>query len=806
MTNVLLSSKRNYFRLGASVAFATALSVLPGTIPSAAAATLAPTACTASTTGCCLITASYTSATAVAVTVSTSPTAPSSTVTSGTPSGQSSQYYSGSPQACFIPAWYAPAAGWGTSGTTANYASTAALTTAVANDMQAQELNSATLNAALLAASNYGTATLPGLVILQPYNNGSTTVGTTTLPAQVGLGATAPTIGTGGTNTGAVSFTAYNYGVNPLKNTVMVLASDFEIQGPAPIDVGFYGTSAGGNTYFTSAGAIATSGTQLTNNSFMIKSSSGNNTTITGTGVIDGNGPLFWATMLAFPTSTSATGGGQPGKVVDLSGNGFQIGANFNNLGQSVTPSYSAISPTFVTSHANPTGTLLTIRNSPKAALDFEKGSYGAVVDGVWIYNTRAKGVIPSGLYQAGNTPTLNLLGDPNGTSGNPSPWAVPIVNSTSPAVTQISTASYTSAGQSMVNIAPNTDAIDVVGMNVDGVHTTLIQNCILDTGDDDIAVKSNTLGYPSNNTTVRNCIFGGGHGMSVGGQETAGIYNLSVSNIWFNGTDYGLKVKTNNFNGCSSDGITCGTSFNDGVTSNVSYNNVCMYNVAIPIQLTLRYNGSVTSASGTGVNAYSYTRSSTNGYTYTTTTPEQIGPAPVISNVTFNNVISNNVGYPTYLGGASVALADISGSSAQPLVPSTFAAATTSYVVNTPGDVTPSANGWVSWPGSVLDLIQNIRITNSSFAGPNGTTYSQATGSFPFTSPSTTIAPFTVEEATVAVGVHSKFGGATYSPTNPAIFAPAGTNGTIIPVVDVGPTFPCTAAVTIPTQQPNGP
>ena len=94
---------------------------------------------------------------------------------------------------------------------------------------------------------------------------------------------------------------------------------------------------------------------------------------------------------------------------------------------------------------------------------------------------------------------------------------------------------------------AANTDGIDPSGWNF------VIANCNIDTGDDNIAIKPapSSGRKPGNkNFTVKNCTFGHGHGMSIGGGSAGGIENLIVSNCTFHETDYGIRIKTLRGNG----------------------------------------------------------------------------------------------------------------------------------------------------------------------------------------------------------------------------------------------------------------
>jgi len=94
---------------------------------------------------------------------------------------------------------------------------------------------------------------------------------------------------------------------------------------------------------------------------------------------------------------------------------------------------------------------------------------------------------------------------------------------------------------------ASNTDGIDPSGWNF------LITDCNIDTGDDDIAIKPapGTGRTPGNkHFVVRNCTFGHGHGMSIGGGSAGGLEDLLVDNCTFNQTDYGIRIKTLRGNG----------------------------------------------------------------------------------------------------------------------------------------------------------------------------------------------------------------------------------------------------------------
>jgi polygalacturonase len=287
----------------------------------------------------------------------------------------------------------------------------------------------------------------------------------------------------------------------------------------------------------------------------MFEGSGLSNVTLTGTGTIDGNGAPYWDIF---------NRGGDYSKqerqrILRLTGTGLRIGANFSATGSNVS------GVTFPTSTNDPTRAL-KIKDSPKEQVTIESGSSNIVIDGVWIY-------APTGRAKLG-------------TGSNK-------------------------------NVAPNTDGIDLVGVNPSGDGIALVQNCLIDTGDDDIAVKSNTKSAPSYNVTVKNCVFGGGHGLSIGGQETGGVGNMQVANVWFKGTDFGFRIKTDN------------SAKDSGTTSGISYANSCLLQVGEPILLTYEYDG---------------TKSG--------------GKPPVIETVTFNNIVAVAAATP----GRSAVLGEMTG------------------------------------------------------------------------------------------------------------------------------------------------
>lgn len=92
---------------------------------------------------------------------------------------------------------------------------------------------------------------------------------------------------------------------------------------------------------------------------------------------------------------------------------------------------------------------------------------------------------------------------------------------------------------------SPNTDAIDPFS----STHV-LIENVFANVGDDDVAIKSgmpkSSDNAPSQFITIKNCIFVHGHGLSIGSEIAGGAQHIYASNITFNGTDNGIRIKAN--------------------------------------------------------------------------------------------------------------------------------------------------------------------------------------------------------------------------------------------------------------------
>ena len=118
---------------------------------------------------------------------------------------------------------------------------------------------------------------------------------------------------------------------------------------------------------------------------------------------------------------------------------------------------------------------------------------------------------------------------------------------------------------------SPNTDGIDPSGWNY------LIEDCRIDVGDDNIAVKPSSARVPGDkNFIISHCIFRHGHGMSVGSGSSGGVEDLCVSNCVFDGTDSGIRIKSGRGRG--------------GVLQKCTYTDLTMNNVKHPIYIVDYY------------------------------------------------------------------------------------------------------------------------------------------------------------------------------------------------------------------------
>lgn len=123
---------------------------------------------------------------------------------------------------------------------------------------------------------------------------------------------------------------------------------------------------------------------------------------------------------------------------------------------------------------------------------------------------------------------------------------------------------------------SPNTDGIDP-----DSSRNVRISDCIIDVGDDCIAIKSGTEDTPDKrpceNITITNCNMLHGHGgVVIGSEMSGGIRNIAISNCVFQDTDRGIRLKTRRRRGSAME--------------NMVFENIVMDRVMCPFVFNMYY------------------------------------------------------------------------------------------------------------------------------------------------------------------------------------------------------------------------
>ncbi len=126
----------------------------------------------------------------------------------------------------------------------------------------------------------------------------------------------------------------------------------------------------------------------------------------------------------------------------------------------------------------------------------------------------------------------------------------VTITNSPMWVINPVLSTNVTVRGVKVTSHGPNND-----GCNPDSSRDVLIENCLFDTGDDCIAIKSGKdadgrrVNVPSENIIIRNCTMKDGHGGVVLGSETSGgVRNIFAEDCVMDSPnlDRALRLKTN--------------------------------------------------------------------------------------------------------------------------------------------------------------------------------------------------------------------------------------------------------------------
>jgi len=104
---------------------------------------------------------------------------------------------------------------------------------------------------------------------------------------------------------------------------------------------------------------------------------------------------------------------------------------------------------------------------------------------------------------------------------------------------------------------AANTDAIDP-----SMCRRVTITKCLIDVGDDNVAVKSGKRmdgrEFAVEDLTITDCTFKHGHGMSIGSETVGGVKNVLVKNCTFEETDNGIRIKSDRKRGGTVENFVC--------------------------------------------------------------------------------------------------------------------------------------------------------------------------------------------------------------------------------------------------------
>jgi polygalacturonase len=125
---------------------------------------------------------------------------------------------------------------------------------------------------------------------------------------------------------------------------------------------------------------------------------------------------------------------------------------------------------------------------------------------------------------------------------------------------------------------SPNTD-----GINPDSSRNVHISDCHIDVGDDCITIKSGKdedgrrLNRPCENITITNCTMLAGHGgVVIGSEMSGGVNNVVITNCVFDGTNRGIRLKTQRGRG--------------GVVQGIRVSNIVMRNVDQALSFNMFY------------------------------------------------------------------------------------------------------------------------------------------------------------------------------------------------------------------------
>jgi len=153
---------------------------------------------------------------------------------------------------------------------------------------------------------------------------------------------------------------------------------------------------------------------------------------------------------------------------------------------------------------------------------------------------------------------------------------------------------------RNMKVLAPLPDGHNTDGIDPFSSKHVVIDHVLIDTGDDNVAIKSGQPGSggpddPTTDVTISDCTFLKGHGLSVGSEVAGGVTHLRVERVAFKGTTQGIRIKS---------GRDRGNDIGDFV-----YKDITMENVGTAIQITDYYGGGATKEGAAAVSMAPVTR-----------------------------------------------------------------------------------------------------------------------------------------------------------------------------------------------------
>jgi polygalacturonase len=178
-------------------------------------------------------------------------------------------------------------------------------------------------------------------------------------------------------------------------------------------------------------------------------------------------------------------------------------------------------------------------------------------------------------------------------------------------------------------SITKNTDGIDPGGSS-----NVVIAYSYISTGDDNVAIGASNA--PSSNVIIAHNHFYKGHGMSIGSFTNHGVSNVFVYNLTLDGTDNGLRIKSDSTRG--------------GLVTNIKYSQVCIRNVDMPIDFDAYYSSNTgthypnfQNITVSGVHILSSTKRKLQLRGYNAEYPLKVAFDNVISDVPLDSVTASN-------------------------------------------------------------------------------------------------------------------------------------------------------------------